>query len=157
MSVMIRELISQFFKKPATNPFPAVYAPKSTLDFLKAVGEGKAKILPPVPVPEGFRGGIEYDAAKCIGCRLCTRVCPANAIEFIPDRKKVLFHLDRCCFCGECKDICPVQAIELGKNFLLAYYDRSGPDALVAPPPEEAKPEVKTEVKTDESESIVAN
>ena len=133
MTTMIRELLSQLFKKPATNPFPAPYAPKSTLAFLQAVGEGKAKILPPVPTPAGFRGCVEYNVDKCIGCRLCQRVCPANTIEFLPDRKKVQFHMDRCCFCGECKDICPVKAIELGNNFLMAYYDRNSPELILGP------------------------
>ena len=45
------ELIKQFFSKPATNLFPAKFAPSSITKFL-----AKGKINPPVPVPDKFRG-----------------------------------------------------------------------------------------------------
>jgi formate hydrogenlyase subunit 6/NADH:ubiquinone oxidoreductase subunit I len=134
MSVMMREIIAQLMRKPATNPFPAVYAPRSVTAFLKAVGEGKAKILPPVTPPKGMRGKIDYNKEKCIGCKLCTQVCPARAVVFVQDEKKVRFHIDRCSFCGQCADICPVKVITMTDNFLLAYYDRHGPDAVINPP-----------------------
>jgi formate hydrogenlyase subunit 6/NADH:ubiquinone oxidoreductase subunit I len=141
MTVMMREIIAQMFRKPGTNPFPAVYAPHSVTAFLKAVGEGKAEILPPVAPPKGMRGKIDYNKGKCIGCKLCTQVCPARAVVFIPETKKVIFHVDRCSFCGQCADICPVKVITMTDNFLLAYYDRKGPDAIIDPPVEEAAPE----------------
>ena len=145
MTVMMREIIAQMLRKPGTNPFPAVYAPHSVTAFLKAVGEGKAEILPPVTPPKGMRGKIAYDKAKCIGCKLCTQVCPARAVEFIPETKKVKFYVDRCSFCGQCADICPVKVIVMTDNFLLAYYDRQGPDAIIDPPDEEIPEDKKVE------------
>lgn len=37
-----------------------------------------------IPVPEGLEefGRIEFDPAKCIGCKKCEEVCPEEAIEF---------------------------------------------------------------------------
>jgi formate hydrogenlyase subunit 6/NADH:ubiquinone oxidoreductase subunit I len=50
--------------------------------LLKDVKSGKAKLNPTVPTPEGFRGKIKYDRGKRIGCQLCVRVCPVNALRF---------------------------------------------------------------------------
>jgi formate hydrogenlyase subunit 6/NADH:ubiquinone oxidoreductase subunit I len=147
MTVMMREIMKRLVSKPHTNPFPAVYAPHSVTAYLKAVGEGKAVILPPIAPPKGMRGKIDYNKQKCIGCKLCTQVCPARAVVFIPEKKKVKFHVDRCTFCGQCAEICPVQAITMTDNFLLAYYDRNGPDAIIDPPDEVPVEEPKTEEK----------
>ncbi|GAI79835.1 unnamed protein product [marine sediment metagenome] len=84
------ELLKQLFKKPATNVFPITYYPDSILKLLEKVEKGEAKIHPPVEIPKNFRGKIVFDRDKCIGCKLCIKVCPAEAIEFIPDKKKGL-------------------------------------------------------------------
>ncbi|MCX6798502.1 MAG: 4Fe-4S binding protein [Candidatus Diapherotrites archaeon] len=122
---MAKELLRQLFKKPFTNLFPAKRAPGSVKDFLKAVGEGKKKLNPPVPVPEGYRGKIRYYRDKCIGCGLCTRVCPAEAVVLIPEEKKIRYHMSRCCFCAQCVEVCPVKALETTQEFLLADYKKS--------------------------------
>ena len=96
-------VLSNLFKKPATNPFP-----KSE----------------PVPVPEGFRGKLVYYPDKCVGCRLCVMVCPAGVIEYVPEVRKVTFWLGRCVFCQQCVDVCPVKALEMSDEFLLATDDK---------------------------------
>jgi len=128
---MLPQVFSQMFKKPWTNKFPAKYQPSSTTKFLEAVGEGKAKIIPPVPTPKGFRGKIVYDKEKCIGCKLCIRVCPCDAIEFKEKEKKVKFYLSRCCFCSQCNDICPTNCLSMGDEFLLCDADPYSKDLIV--------------------------
>ncbi len=117
-------LIKQLLSKPATNPFPARYMPKSVTGLLAKVAAGKAAIHPPVPVPEDLRGKIAYDREKCIGCQLCIRVCPANVIEFLPEDKKIRMYVARCTFCAHCVDACPVDALATTPNLFLAPTDR---------------------------------
>jgi formate hydrogenlyase subunit 6/NADH:ubiquinone oxidoreductase subunit I len=128
---MLPVVFSQLFKKPFTNKFPAKYTPSSTTKFLQNVEKGTAKLIPPVPVPEGFRGKIQYDKEKCTGCRLCLKVCPCSAIEFKPDEKKIKIYLARCCFCSQCNDVCPVGCLSMSQAFLLADGDKYAPDLIV--------------------------
>jgi len=124
MLAMLRTLFSQMLRKPFTNLFPVKYAPKSVNAFLRDVDNGRKKMNPPVAVPPGFRGKIRYHREKCIGCRLCTRVCPANAVVFQERDKKIRYHFFRCTFCGECVKACPVKALEFTDEFLSAAYGK---------------------------------
>jgi len=128
---MLPQVFTQMFKKPWTNKFPAKYTPDNTTKFLEDVGTGKAKIIPPVETPEGFRGKIVYDKEKCIGCKLCIKVCPTNAIEFKEKEKKIKIYLSRCCFCSQCNDVCPVKCLSMGDEFLLADVDPYSKDLIV--------------------------
>jgi len=129
--MILKTLFSQLFTRPATNRFPAKYMPKSVVGFLGRVKEGKATLVPPVPVPPKFRGKIAYDREKCIGCQLCIRVCPAKVIEFLPEEKKIRMHVARCTFCAQCVDACPVDALATSSDFLLSATDRSSPALIV--------------------------
>jgi ferredoxin len=128
---MLPQVFKQMFKKPFTNKFPAKYAPPSTTKFLEDVQNGKASIIPPVETPPGFRGKIQYEKEKCIGCQLCIKICPSGTIEFKPKEKKVRFYLARCTFCSQCNDVCPVNCISMSNEFLLADADKYSKDLIV--------------------------
>lgn len=51
---------------------------------------------------------------KCIGCGLCARKCPINAIEM--KDKKPVWVKDKCVMCLGCLHRCPKFAIECGKK-----------------------------------------
>ena len=135
-SPMYLEIFRQLLDRPFTNPFPVKYAPRNMHAALEAIKSGKVKINPPVPVPDDYRGKIAYDRDACIGCKMCIKVCPASAIEYVPspDGKprggKVKFYMARCTFCALCTEICPKDAIAMTTEFLMADADKYS-DSLV--------------------------
>lgn len=62
---------------------------------------------------------------RCIACKLCEAVCPAQAItiESSPradgSRRTTRYDLDmtKCIYCGFCEEACPVDAIVMGPNY----------------------------------------
>jgi NAD(P)H-quinone oxidoreductase subunit I len=126
-----RTILRQLVQKPATNVFPAKYAPASILSFLDKVGKQELQLHPPVALPPRFRGKIAYDRENCIGCQLCYKICPTRAIEWLPEEKKVKVFISRCCFCSQCVDVCPVYTLAMTEEFLLASYDKYADNLVV--------------------------
>ncbi len=67
---------------------------------------------------------------RCVACGLCSRVCPAIAIEvqaaettMDKERYPVLFEINmlRCIFCGFCEEVCPEEAIVMSKDYELVF------------------------------------
>ena len=100
VSQMVKEVLSHLFIKPATGKYP----------FVKA------------QVPAGFRGKQVFDINLCISCGLCSRDCPAKAIEMVEvnGKRRPMFHLDLCVFCYQCAEGCPRNAIKSSEIFELA-------------------------------------
>lgn len=53
---------------------------------------------------------INYNSDKCIGCKMCTVVCP-HAVFRMQDKKAILVKKDRCMECGACMKNCIGEAI----------------------------------------------
>lgn len=53
------------------------------------------------------------DMEKCIGCGICSKVCPAATIEMT--NRKAEVKLDGCRGCAACEQRCPVYAIKMTK------------------------------------------
>jgi len=75
---------------------------------------------------KGVRAKVSWDIDKCIGCRLCVRVCPANAIELTGRGRQaeIKYNVGRCIFCGECVDVCPTEAIYTTRELELVFNNR---------------------------------
>ena len=104
--VMIREVLRNFLRKPATVKYPAVA----------------------YKMPKHFRGKLKFYPEKCIGCKLCVRDCPTNAITIRKVGDK-LFEAEidfaKCIYCAQCVNSCRKDALEATEEFELAQIGRA--------------------------------
>ncbi len=56
---------------------------------------------------------LALDTDKCIGCMMCTSVCPHAVFEKDGKKKVALVAAENCIECGGCAGNCPVGAIEV--------------------------------------------
>jgi NADH-quinone oxidoreductase subunit I len=88
----------------------------------------------------------EDGGERCVACGLCSRVCPALAIDIqaaetekekerYPERFEI--NMLRCIFCGLCEEVCPEEAIVMSKEYEIAFTNRQdaiyGKDKLLTP------------------------
>jgi NADH-quinone oxidoreductase subunit I len=87
------------------------------------------------PISPRFKGehalrSYENGQERCIACKLCEAICPAQAIviDAAPGvdqtRRTTRYDIDmtKCIYCGLCQEACPVDAIVEGPNFEFAAY-----------------------------------
>jgi NADH-quinone oxidoreductase subunit I len=108
----VRQTIAEMFKPKFTYNYPEEhFKPNSSF-------RGR-----PVLVEEN---GVE----RCVACGLCSRVCPALAIEvqasetpLEKERYPIVFEINmvRCIFCGFCEEVCPEEAIVMSNEYELVF------------------------------------
>lgn len=90
------------------------------------------------PISPRFRGEHalrRYPSGeeRCIACKLCEAVCPAQAITIEAEaredgsRRTTRYDIDmtKCIYCGLCQEACPVDAIVEGPNYEFATETRA--------------------------------
>ena len=65
----------------------------------------------PVDFPNNFRGITVDD--NCVGCGICSRVCPMHNIELVEGKAQIS---DNCITCLRCFHWCPKEAIYMSKE-----------------------------------------
>ena len=91
------------------------------------------------PISPRFRGlhalrRYPNGEERCIACKLCEAVCPANAITIDSEmredgtRRTTQYDIDlfKCIFCGFCEEACPVDAIVETHILDYAFESREG-------------------------------
>lgn len=81
----------------------------------------------PASAPEGFRGRLEIDIDKCIGCGACANACPPRLITMadLDGKRTFEFALGKCTYCARCAEVCPEHAITMTKEFELSTDNKS--------------------------------
>ncbi len=100
--------------------FKYMFKPRVTLNYPFEKG----------PISPRFRGEHalrRYPSGeeRCIACKLCEAICPAQAITIEAEeredgsRRTTRYDIDmtKCIYCGLCSEACPVDAIVQGPNF----------------------------------------
>ena len=107
--------------------FREIFRPKKTINYPYEKGS-----LSPRFRGEHALRRYPNGEERCIACKLCEAVCPAQAItieaEPKPDgsRRTTRYDIDmtKCIYCGLCQEACPVDAIVEGPNFEYATETR---------------------------------
>jgi NADH-quinone oxidoreductase subunit I len=124
-------------------------------DFFKGLGLGLRYFVKPkatlnyphekAPLSPRFRGEhalrrYPNGEERCIACKLCEAICPAQAITIDAEpradgsRRTTRYDLDmtKCIYCGFCQEACPVDAIVETTNLEYSvetreelYYDKA--------------------------------
>ena len=97
-----------------------IFRPKKTINYPFE----KGKISPRFRGEHALRR-YPNGEERCIACKLCEAVCPAQAITIESaqredgSRKTTRYDIDmmKCIYCGLCEEACPDDAILQGPNF----------------------------------------
>ena len=117
-SLFLAELISGMWLT-----FKYMFKPKVTLDY----PHEKAELSPRFRGEHALRRYPDGEE-RCIACKLCEAICPAQAITIEAEeridgsRRTTVYDIDmtKCIYCGMCEEACPVDAIVEGPNFEFA-------------------------------------
>ena len=103
------------------------FSPKATINYPYEKG----------PISPRFKGEhalrrYPNGEERCIACKLCEAICPAQAITIEAEpredgsRRTTRYDIDmvKCIYCGMCEEACPVDAIVEGPNFEFATETR---------------------------------
>lgn len=117
---LLRSFLLPEIVKGLSLTFKYMFKPRVTINYPHEKG----------PLSPRFRGEhalrrYPNGEERCIACKLCEAVCPAQAITIEAEeredgsRRATRYDIDmtKCIYCGLCEEACPVDAIVEGPNF----------------------------------------
>jgi NADH-quinone oxidoreductase subunit I len=128
MSLAARSLFLREFVSATWLALKYMVSPKVTLNYPHEKG-----ILSPRFRGEHALRRYPNGEERCIACKLCEAICPAQAITIEAGprrndgtRRTTRYDIDmtKCIYCGFCQEACPVDAIVEGPNFEYATETR---------------------------------
>jgi len=116
---------------------PKVDITRTVIGHIKAIGEAAKQVVAPDTItihyprerrkyPDNFRGLMIFTKDECISCFRCAHICPANAIQMIPDENGRYYpavDYAKCILCHFCVDSCPTGALKPSKIHDVAFKD----------------------------------
>ena len=93
--VFAGHVLSNLFRKPATTAYP----------------------YEPARFPERMRGHVEINASECIGCGMCMRMCPPQAIHVDRAANTWTINPFDCVQCGSCVANCPKKCLSIVQGY----------------------------------------
>ncbi len=131
MAVTLKRVVNNFLLKDFLGGFALgmkyFFKPKATINY----PHEKGYLSPRFRGEHALRRYAD-GTERCIACKLCEAICPAQAITIDaapqPDgsRQTTRYDIDmtKCIYCGFCQEACPVDAIVEGPNFEYATETR---------------------------------
>jgi len=113
--------------------------------ILKSLASGPATLRYPHEPAKRYdasRGHIEIKIEDCIFCGLCSKNCPADAIEVSKDDRTWEIDRFRCIICNSCVEACPKDCLSTSNVYLEPVFSGPLKDKTIGTEPE---PETKEE------------
>lgn len=92
--------------------FPAI-TKSNLMDFLGPLARPAERLC-----KKALSQTPRIDGAKCVGCGICAKSCPGQAIAMTAPGKKARISQKACIHCYCCHELCPQKAVELHQSWL---------------------------------------
>lgn len=116
-----RGLLTKDLLFPLKSPEDFSITPLKLPDSALSLGVNLVPSWVPKPIAsfikKNFRSKPFINKTKCIGCKKCADICPAQTITMV--HKKASIGYDNCISCFCCHEVCPAKAIDIKRGLFI--------------------------------------